>query len=93
MIYSGHPEDNHEHTEGVAIMMSQTATKAVIQWEAISSRIMTARFNSKGRNVTIIQCYAHTNNADPQKRKNSTGNYRQQWTIHRLVTLKFEWVT
>nr|CAH8854842.1 unnamed protein product [Trichobilharzia regenti] len=55
VIVSGHPEDNHEHTEGVAIMMSPTATKALMQWEPISSRIMTARFNSKGRKVTVIQ--------------------------------------
>nr|CAH8838004.1 unnamed protein product [Trichobilharzia regenti] len=69
VIYSGHPEDNHTHTEGVAIMMSPTATKALIQWEAISSRIMTARFNSKGRKVSIIQCYAPTNNADLEKKE------------------------
>ena len=69
VIYSGHPEDNHELTEGVAIMMSPTATKALIQWEPISSRLMTARFNSKGRRVTIIQCYAPTNNADQEKKE------------------------
>nr|CAH8829211.1 unnamed protein product [Trichobilharzia regenti] len=40
-----------------------------MQWEAISSRIMTARFNSKGRKVSIIQCYAPTNNADLEKKE------------------------
>ncbi|CAH8512479.1 unnamed protein product [Heterobilharzia americana] len=49
-------------------MMSQ----ALMQWEPISScRIMTARFNSKGRKVTIIQCqcYAPTNNAEQEKKE------------------------
>ncbi|CAH8847376.1 unnamed protein product [Trichobilharzia szidati] len=57
IIYSGHPDYNHEHTEGVA-MMSPVAAKALMQWEPISPRIMTARFNSEGRKVTIIRCYA-----------------------------------
>ncbi|CAH8292472.1 unnamed protein product [Heterobilharzia americana] len=69
IIYSGHPDANHEHTEGVAIMMSSRASKALMQWEPISSRIMTARFNSKGRKVTIIQCYAPTNNAEQEKKE------------------------
>ncbi|CAH8868299.1 unnamed protein product [Trichobilharzia szidati] len=69
VIYFGHTEDNHMHTEGVAIMMSPTATKALMQWEAISPRIMTARFNSKGRKMSVIQCYAPTNNADLEKKE------------------------
>ncbi|CAH8432908.1 unnamed protein product [Heterobilharzia americana] len=55
---------------GVAIMMSSRASKALMQWGPISScRIMTARFNSKGRKVTIIQCYAPTNNAEQEKKE------------------------
>ena len=77
MIYSGQSEDNHEHTNGVAIMISPTATKALMQWEAISLRIITGRFNSKGRRVTIIQCHAPTNNADPEKKEEF---YRQLQT-------------
>nr|CAH8843517.1 unnamed protein product [Trichobilharzia regenti] len=78
VIFSGHPEDNHEHTEGVAIMMSPTATKALMQWEPISSRIMTARFNSKGRKVTVIQCYAPTNVSEQEKKE---AFYRQLQAI------------
>ncbi|CAH8489250.1 unnamed protein product [Heterobilharzia americana] len=56
---------------GVAIMMSPRASKDLMQWEPISSciRIMTARFNSKGRKVTITQCYAPTNNAEQEKKE------------------------
>ncbi|CAH8439139.1 unnamed protein product [Heterobilharzia americana] len=64
---------------GVAIMMSRTASKALIQWEPLIStiRIMTAKFHSKGRKVTIIQCYAPTNNADEEKEE----LYRQPQSV------------
>nr|CAH8820769.1 unnamed protein product [Trichobilharzia regenti] len=50
-------------------MISPTATKALMQWEANSPRLMTAKFKSKGRKVSIIQCYAPTNNADLEKKE------------------------
>ena len=42
--------------------MSKLAATALIEWVPVSPRIITARFNSKGRKVTIINCYAPTNN-------------------------------
>jgi len=44
-------------------MLSKPAAKAMIEWNPVSPRIITARFNSKGRKVTIINCYAPTNTA------------------------------
>ena len=41
--------------------MTPEATWALLFWKPMSPRILTARFNSKGRKVTIIQCYAPTN--------------------------------
>ena len=64
IIYSGHIDENHDHTEGVAIMMTPRTAHALIQWEPVSSRILSARFNSKGRCVTVIQCYAPTNTSE-----------------------------
>ena len=43
-------------------MMSKLAARALIDWVPVSPRIITARFNSKGRKVTLINCYAPTNN-------------------------------
>ena len=43
------------------MLMTPEATRALLSWEPMSPRILTARFNSKGRKVTIIQCYAPTN--------------------------------
>ncbi len=63
IIYSGQAE-GQPHVHGVALLMSQEAAQSLLSWEPVSSRIITARFNSKGRKVTILQCYAPTNTAD-----------------------------
>lgn len=63
VAYSGHENEQHILTEGVAFMMSKSAAKALIEWVPVSQRIITARFNSKGRKVTLINCYAPTNNS------------------------------
>ena len=60
IIHSGR-EEGQPHTHGVALLMTPEATRALLSWEPMSPRILTARFNSKGRKVTIIQCYAPTN--------------------------------
>ena len=62
LVYSGLDNEQHTHTEGVAFMMSKLATKALIEWVPVSPRIITARFNSKDRKVTLINCYAPANN-------------------------------
>ena len=64
-IYSGQ-EEGQPHMHGVGLMMTPEATRALLSWEPVSPRILTARFNSKGRKVTIIQCYAPTNAADEE---------------------------
>ena len=70
LVYSGHDSGQHAHTEGVAFMMSKLAATALIEWVPVLPRIITARFNSKGRKVTLINCYAPTNNAtDELKQK------------------------
>ena len=58
MIYAG---EKSEHQRGVAIMMSQDTQKSLIEWTAVSSRIITARFYSRFKNTTVIQAYAPTN--------------------------------
>ena len=60
IIHSGQ-EEGQPHTHGVALLMTPEAVRALLSWEPVSPRILTARFNSKGRRVTIIQCYAPTN--------------------------------
>ena len=62
LVYSGHENEQHAQTEGVAFVMSKLAATALIEWVHVSPRIITARSNSKGRKVTIINCYAPTIN-------------------------------
>ena len=70
IIYSGHPEEDAAHTEGVAFMMDKKAQRALISWEPVSSRIITARFNTrlKKKSMYVILCYAPTNEAEEEKK-------------------------
>ena len=45
-------------------MLAKRAQEALIEWKPISPRIILARFRSKTRNVTFINCYAPTNVAE-----------------------------
>ena len=51
-------------------MLAPEAQRALIGWEPVSSRIITAKFTSKRKNINlhIIQCYARTNDADDEKK-------------------------
>ena len=69
MLYSGHIEDGAPHTEGVALMLTPEAHAALIGWEPVNSRIITAKFTTKKKDIrlNIIQCYAPTNDAEEEK--------------------------
>ena len=43
--------------------MSKEAAQCLLEWEPVSERIIRARFNSSWQQVTILQCYAPTNEA------------------------------
>jgi len=40
-----------------------------MEWEPMDGRIITARINAKIQKITIIQCYAPTNNAEPYEKE------------------------
>ena len=44
LLYSGHTEDGAPHTEGVALMLAPEAQRALIGWEPVNPRIITAKF-------------------------------------------------
>ena len=72
LLYSGHTEDGAPHTEGVALMLAPEAQRALIGWEPVNPRIITAKFMTKKKDIKlyIIQCYAPTNDADEEKKDN-----------------------
>lgn len=52
ILYSEHPDHSAPHTQEVAFMLSKEARRAVISWEPINSRIITAKFQIKWDNAT-----------------------------------------
>lgn len=56
-IYCG---NNNSHMHGVGILLSSKTKKSLIGFKAISERLISARFRTKYRNITVLQCYAPT---------------------------------
>ena len=71
LLYSGHTEDGAPHTEGVALMLAPEAQQALVGWEPVNSRIITAKFTNKKKDIrlNIIQCYAPTNDAEEERKE------------------------
>ena len=67
LLCSGHIEEGAPHIDGVALML---APEALIGWEPVTSRIITAKFTTKKKDIrlNIIQCYAPTNDAKEKKK-------------------------
>ncbi|GFS25445.1 hypothetical protein ElyMa_003442100 [Elysia marginata] len=63
MLYSGHEEEDANHTEGEGLMLSRQAAKSVLRWQPERSRIISAMFktNKKKINLLVIKCYPPTN--------------------------------
>ena len=49
--------------------MNREAQKSLMEWSPISERIVLARFKTKIRNLTIIQCYAPTEMTEKYKKE------------------------
>ena len=51
-------------------MLAQEAHGAIIGWEPVNSRIITAKFSTKKKDIrlNIIQCYAPTSDAEEEKK-------------------------
>ena len=64
LLYSGKENANDIHEMGVGFILTREASASLMEWEPVSARIVTARFHSRWRNVSIIQCYAPTNTAE-----------------------------
>ena len=61
ILFSG--KDN-VHSNGVALIARRHAARSLMEWEPISDRLIRARFASNYCNLTILQCYAPTNEAE-----------------------------
>ena len=66
IIYSG---DEAMHEGGVAIMINKQAVKSLMEWTPINKRIITARFYSRYRKMTVIQVYAPHNEREEEEKE------------------------
>ena len=64
IIYSG--RDDNNHTEGVALLLSDKMDKCLIEWKPHGPRLLQARFNSRYTKLSIIVCYAPTEEAEEE---------------------------
>ncbi|PIO53695.1 hypothetical protein TELCIR_24962 [Teladorsagia circumcincta] len=55
VLHSGH-EDRHER--GVGFVLSRRAADALVEWNPVNDRIITARFVTRHTCATVIQIYA-----------------------------------
>ena len=58
------------HTEGLALMLTREAHEALIGWEPVNSRIITAKFTTKKKDIRLntIWCYAPTYDTEEEKK-------------------------
>ena len=53
VLYAGHEGEGAPHTEGVGIMLSREEQPALISWEAVSPRIITAGFTTNQSKIKM----------------------------------------
>jgi len=53
LLYLEHTEDGAPHTEVVALMLAPGAQRALIGWEPVNSRIITAKFTTKKKEIRL----------------------------------------
>ncbi len=68
ICYSGRTDD--KHYGGVALILDKNSHSSMIGWKPINDRLITARFQTSYGKLTVIQCYAPTND-DKEDKKDS----------------------
>ena len=68
ILYSGNPNDDDPHEKGVGLILLRVAADSLMKWEPVSERIITARFAFKCQNMSLIQVYVSTNEAEDEGR-------------------------
>ena len=66
LLYSGKENEDDRNEAGVTVLLSKRSAKSLLEWEPVSGRIIRARFDSRFQKVSIIMCYAASNNAEEE---------------------------
>ena len=64
LIYSGRENGNHE--EGVGLLCNKEVSRALLEWKPLGPRLLRARFNGKYTKLTLLVCYAPTEEAEEE---------------------------
>lgn len=69
LIYSGKTIGERRES-GVGFLLSKEAKQALIEWQPHGDRIILAKFKTRARTLTCVQCYAPTEVSDPNIKEN-----------------------
>ena len=56
VLHSGPPEKNAVHKHGVGFILTKNVSKSLMEWESVSQRIITVRFESKKSPYSPMLC-------------------------------------
>ena len=62
ILWSGR-EDN-QHRQGVALIIQKEKGNTLLEWKPITERFLYARFKSRFIKLSVVTCYAHTEEAE-----------------------------
>ena len=72
-------EDN-QHRQGVALITQKEKGNTLLVWKPITERLLYARFNSRFIQLSVVTCYAPTEEAEKKRKKTtSTTVFSQLW--------------
>jgi hypothetical protein len=63
-VCSGMPNTDDDRIRGIGILINENIKAALLNWNPVSERIITARIQTKLRKISIVQCYALTECAE-----------------------------
>ena len=74
-----------EYGEVVAILINPIASKALMEWEPVDERLVRARFNSRYCKLTVIVCYAPTNNESDETKDSFYIKLQSDWESTKIL--------
>jgi exonuclease III len=63
------PNEDDVHQHGVGILLSNKLKHSLVEWKPVNERIITARLATKYGKISVIQCYAPTEEYDLDKKE------------------------
>ena len=54
------------HRGGVAVIVTRKVENTLLEWKPVNDRLMKVRFNSKFAKLTLIACYAPTEETEEE---------------------------